>query len=441
MRTTNLLQRFIQASALGLALFIGAGAQAQFGEAAGIAEAMQPDYYRRDIVLFQQGLNLDDSQRDIMDALYSDYEQAFESGLANMRKKIEDMREQLQNTDVDQVLRIVFKPIEDWSNEKRGIGAQFLESVKVVLTPEQMEQWPKFERFLFREKHLPTGTLSGESLNLFNIVRDMKLSGPETERMQPTLDEYDVTLDVALKARHDALTSNQSEMLRSFAEQNSAVSLAILQRQIGKSIAVRDVNDQYTLLLSTVMPDGLQSEFLAKALERAYPRIFRPTPVQSIFKSAKELEGLSADTHAAIIELEGQYLSELKAINEELVTATRKWEPDEQRLRAEAFAKRMAGQQSEEIQDPTRDIFVRRDDISRKYTRLLKALLTEEQFAQLPGGYRWADLPVEEKPAAVEAMPTGDNASQNAARGSASRSRTSEKSGRDGGKPDSKGGG
>ncbi len=411
------IRRFLLASTIGISLLIGAGAQAQFGEAAGIAEAMQPDYLRRDIVLFQQGLNLDDTQRDIVDALYGDYEQAFEDGLAAMRKRIEDMREQLQNTDVDQVLRIVFKPIEDWSNEKRGLGAQFMENVRVVLTPEQQEQWPKFERFLFREKQLPTGHLSGESLNLFNVVRDMKLTAPETEHIQVTLDEYDVNLDTALKARHDALTSNQSEMLRSFAEQNSAVSLAILQRQIDKSIAVRNVNDQYILALADVMPDGRHDEFRMAALERGYPRIYRATPVQSIFKAAKELEGLSSETLASIVALEGQYLAELKTINEELATATRQWEPDEQRLRAEAFAKRMNGQQPEEIQDRTRDLFLRRDDISRNYVRQLKALLTEEQFAQLPGGYRWADMPAEVKPGNAEAMPTGEGqASSPAAR-------------------------
>src|SRR5688572_21882164 len=171
MQTKNPLRTALSVAIVAISLIVNSAAHAQFGEAAGIAEAMQADYLRRDIVLFQQGLTLDDSQRAIVEALYADYEQAFEDGLARMRKRIEDMREELQSQDVDRVLRIVFKPIEDWSVEKRGLGDQFMENVKVILTPEQQEQWPKFERFIYREKNLNKGTLSGESANLFYIVR------------------------------------------------------------------------------------------------------------------------------------------------------------------------------------------------------------------------------------------------------------------------------
>jgi hypothetical protein len=155
------------------------------------------------------------------------------------------------------------------------------------------------------------------------------------------------------------------------------------------------------------------------ALERAYPRIYRATPVQQIFKSAKSLENLDSVTLEAIVALEARYVADLVAINTELAAATRQWEPAEQRLRAEAFAQRMAGMQPEEIQDKTRDLFLRRDDLSRDYTRQLKGILTDEQFAQLPGGYRWADLPSEAKPV-NQAMPTGDGAASTQDRGGAS---------------------
>ena len=399
MHIRNTLRTAFGIAAVALSLTASSVAHAQFGEAAGIAEAMQADYLRRDIVLFQQGLTLDDSQRAIVDALYGDYEQAFEDGLARMRKRIEDMREELQSQDVDRVLRIVFKPIEDWSVEKRGLGQQFMENVKVILTPEQQEQWPKFERFIFREKNLSKGTLSGESLNLFYVVRDMGLNEPEMLVVQPVLDQYDVALDEALHNRQKALVSNQSDMLKSFSEQNSAVSLAILQRQIDMKIAVRDINDQFVDRLAEAMPEARREEFRQKALERAYPRIFRPTPVQLIIKTARELEGLSPSVLESVVSLEAGYLDALKQMNQQLVALERQWQPREERLRAEAFAQRMAGQQPSEIQDETRDPFMRRDELSRDYTRQLKAILTDAQFSQLPGGYRWADLPSEQKPA------------------------------------------
>jgi Spy/CpxP family protein refolding chaperone len=396
------LKRLTLAAAIVLPVLAVSPARAQFGEAAGIAEAMTADYFRRDIVLFQQGLNLDDAQRDIIDALYSDYEQEFEAGLARMRQRIEDMREELQSQDVDRVLRIVFKPIEEWSVEKRGLGNQFLENVKVVLTPEQQEQWPKFERFLFREKHLSKGTLSGESLNLFHVVRDMQLTEPQNVQVQQVMDMYDVELDEALRNRQRALIGDQRDMLKSFSEQNSAVSLAILQRQIDMKVAVRGVNDRYIALVTEAMPQDRQHEFRQKALERAYPRIYRPNPVQNIFKAAKELEGLDPTMLEAVTVLENGYLTELTPMNDRLAETLRGWEPREERLRAEAFAQRMAGQQPGEIVDQTRDGFMTRDELGRSYVRQLRGILTDAQFAQLPGGYRWADMPGETKPQTPE---------------------------------------
>jgi hypothetical protein len=380
------------------AMSLAMPASAQFGEAAGISEAMVQDYYSRDLRYFAEQLALDDAQRSIVESLYVDYEQEFNEGLARMRKRLEEMREQFQANDVDQVLRMVFKPIEEWSVEKRAMGDVFLDNVKVVLTPEQQEMWPKFQRFLYREKHLAKGRLSGESLNLFQIVNDMGLNPLEMQGVQPTVDEYDIALDAALRARQQAMISSQSDMFRSFAEQNPTVSLAILERQVQLSVNVRGVNDRYVESLALVMPEAKSAEFKQKALERAYPRVYRPTPVQAIFTAAKELPGLEPTLLEAIVSLEAAFLSELRTMNAQLAVLVRDWEPREMRLRAEAFARRMTNAQPEPIEDPTREAFQNRDEMSRRYVRQLQALLTAEQFASLPGAYRWVDNTAEGRP-------------------------------------------
>ena len=63
-RSTRLISTrvgFIAVFALIAGLLPASTARAQFGEAAGIGEAMQQDFLSRDIVLFSQGLNLDDT--------------------------------------------------------------------------------------------------------------------------------------------------------------------------------------------------------------------------------------------------------------------------------------------------------------------------------------------------------------------------------------------
>ncbi len=370
---------------------------AQFGEAAGIGEAMQPDYYKRDVVIISQGLNLDESQRIIVNTMYEDYQTAFEAGLNAMKQRFEDMKGDLQAggqaEDKDRIMLLVFAPILDWMAKKDDIGAQFLANIEVVLTDDQKQLYPAIQRRLYRERKLHKGRLSGESLNLIDVVRDLSLDKRVNVQIQPMLDAYDAELDRALHQREDPITGRNNPMLKSLEEQDPAKQHEALRKQIARRIVVRNVNDKYIEQLALALPEDQARQFRAAALERAYPRIYRETPVQRIFRVAAEMEGLDSSVRQAVLTLEGEFLAELAVINQNLLNALRTNEPIEAEEQAADFAMRMAGQQIEPKPDPTRELFAARDEMSRGYVKRLKALITEDQFAMLPGAYRWIDMP------------------------------------------------
>jgi Spy/CpxP family protein refolding chaperone len=370
----------------------GATALAQFGQAAGIAEAMVPDFMTRDVRLFQDGLNLDDTQRVIIEALFYDYQDSFDAGLQQMKQRFEEMRPELQALDERRVMAMVFVPFEEWGQQKAVLREQFLENTRVLLTPEQLELWPAFDRRLFREKEIHKGILAGESTDLLAIVRDLHLDEESMRSVRPTLDAYDIALDLALRARQESITGRQSEMLQHIASDNLDLSMAIFERQLARRVGIRNVNDEYTIKIAEVLPEGTGAKFKAIALDRAYPRVYRETPVERLFRAALELEGLDPAIRASVDQVMQSYLIELSAMNEALVQAVRKQEPIEQRLRAQAFTVRMAGNQPEKIEDPTREDFVRRDDLGKDYVKQLQALLTPEQFGGLPGAGRFVNL-------------------------------------------------
>lgn len=378
----------IAVAALALSV-CGTHATAQFGEAAGIAEAMVPDFMTRDVRLFQDGLDLDDTQRVIIEALFNDYQDSFDDGLAKMKQRFEDMRPELQALDERRVLAMVFVPFDEWGKEKAVLGGQFLENVRVLLTPEQLELWPAFERRLLREKELHKGRLSGENTDLLAIVRDLNLDEESLRSAQPVLEAYDVALDVALRARQDSITGHRSEMLQHMASENVELSMAIFERQLARRIAIRSVNDEYTMKIADALPADFGAKFRAIALDRSYPRVYRETPAERLFKAALELEELDSTTRGAIEQVLQSYQAELAAMNDSLVTALRAFEPTEQRLRAEAFTARMAGNQPTKIEDPTREDFGRREELGKNYARQLQAVLNPDQFAKLPGAARF----------------------------------------------------
>jgi hypothetical protein len=384
-------RKWCGALAFAAALMMGwtGTARAQFGEAAGIAELMNPEYLTRDITLFDKGLGLDETQRVIIEAFFNDYQEAFAAGMEHMKKNYDDMRPQLVGNDIPRVLALVFTPFEAWAKEREVIGDQFIDNVKTILTPEQMERWPTFERRLVREKEMSKGRLSGESTDLINIVRDLHLDEITLHAVQPVLDEYELALDQVLRKRREHTDQSRPEKLQAMATQDSQKGLRAYQEDIVLQIAVRSVNDQYLQSIAKALPEPVSTRFRKIALERSYPRVYRETPVERLFTAALELEGLTSDLKRAITELQTNYLAELSAMNDKLIVGVRAWEPLEAKQRAEAFAARAEGGAPARQEDPTHDDFLKRDELGNRYAKSLQAVLTTEQFNLLPGSFRW----------------------------------------------------
>ena len=127
----------IVGTALAAVVGLTAPAVGQFGEAAGFADSMQPDLFSRDLVVFSEVLELDESQRLIVEALFTDHQEDFQLGLENMRNRFDEMRDDFTGNDVKRIMTLVFLPFQEWRGEKEILRQEFMENVKVVLTEEQ----------------------------------------------------------------------------------------------------------------------------------------------------------------------------------------------------------------------------------------------------------------------------------------------------------------
>ena len=97
-----------------------------------------------------------------------------------------------------QPLRDQMDAFRDFREE---LGEQFLSDLQTVLYPEQQELWPSFERVLRRKNLLPMGRLSGENVDLFQVVDQLSLDESARLRIEMILKDYEMQLDEALKRR------------------------------------------------------------------------------------------------------------------------------------------------------------------------------------------------------------------------------------------------
>ena len=395
------IKRTLRTMALGGALAATAAAPAQFGLSGGIGEAFRPSFTSRDVQLAVQMLQLDDAQKFILETLYDDYDDEFNTGVEGFRQNVTSLRTKIDpnNPDPGQIMRVVFDTINQWRGESRHLADQLMEDLQGLLNDEQLEYWGSFNRKLFRLKYIRNGQLPGEKLDLLNDVRDLELGADVTLLLQPLLDEYELQLDGALRRREDYMQTSQTALIEAIQEENYTIGIEVAARQVTLRKGVRDVNEQYTLTITEALPEEAGQKFLTAIHQRTYPRVYRRTPAMRIFDAALELEDLDSAMLEAIKEIRLAYLSETDVHNTHLVQMIRDFKPREIKYKVEQAAARLGGGKTDRLTDPTRAEFTKRAEMSKRYIDQLKSLLTAEQFASLPGSRRW----IKPDPAAIAA--------------------------------------
>jgi hypothetical protein len=421
---------------------------------------MQPEYTRRDLPLFSDNLQLDTSQRVIIETLLLDYLSSYEAAAAVMQESLEQLRpeptpeeeeerarereerraifeemrdvrntlEQLRSDDAPPVSPTVIQRLEERlealrqrSNERRNrgfdreerearmeaqaalakwlrgerdsLGRKFVTDVQLVLSEEQLETWPSFERLMRRMKTMRLGELSGERTDLFIVLRDAQVDTTAYAELPDLLEGYAYDLDRALVARNQHLDSAQDEMRQAMSDQDMKKAESIVSKESRLRVAVRGVNERYTDVIGSAITDVETAEaFRAEARRRSFPRVFRPTTMMRAFEAAREIEALDEEILASIVALEESYLLNLGSTNESLVRTIRSAEPERSVERIRRMAARFAdgggwggrGRDRGEDEDPIIESYRQRDELDYRYWQQLTGLLMPEQVATLP---------------------------------------------------------
>ena len=357
-----------------------------------LPEIMQPEYFSRDLILFIEGLDLTDEQQAISEMIFADYARGFEDGLNNMEAQVEIVAESVQQLGDDKqaIVTAVLAPIQDWAVQRDVMGRRLVENIRVILDEQQQLAWTAFNRLLEREKHLPNGKLSGEQTNLDHVLRDLTL---EPQPDTPFADAYlrwELSLSESLQQRMAASTQ-QLEMLKQI-EGNQASDEDVRRRRsaLNASVDIRNINDaaieEWTILLGSSGP-----AFRKESLKRGYGRIFRTTPVERLFIAAMKLTEVTEDPtlEQAVQDLFNTYLSEVGAINTQLLETVRTWEPELEYAKIENRIRRLRGESTLRPDDPTRKLYQQRRELGIRYAQLLRDLLGDDKFAKIDGATRF----------------------------------------------------
>jgi len=438
----------------------GGGGRGGMGAFSQLMTRYKADFLRRDIPLFKEQLSFDEGQMVIVETLLNDYDLAFnpaaeasqqkiqEAGMrmfqsfmgGDMREKMRTMRDTIQQ-DVEQmevenggplsdearqkffsqrmtkmgeemaaerkatgadletkaIMEEIVAEINRWSGEKAAFKSIVIGGIEATLGNNQEAKWAKFQRFLRREKSMDNAILSGEATNLFVVMDEAGVSQTSIDGSAKTLDDYELQLDNALVTRDGYIDQSDPKMMRTVLDGDIAAAKAIAERQITLRKAVREVNDQFRTMIVGAMPAEDGAKFNQAALAAAFRRVYRQTRTTEMFTKALELTDLSPEARTAVSALQVAYIGELAGMNDRVVTATRKEEPQQRLEESERMIGMMSGTVSpmsmmgrqfgqNNAADPVGKLMDDRGVMGTRYMDQLKALLTPEQQELMPKG-------------------------------------------------------
>jgi hypothetical protein len=372
--------------ALALPLLLAAPAKAQFGGAAGFADAFRPDFLERDMPLFVEHLRLEDWQRPIVEMLLVDYTNSFEAGIEQVKNQMKDSQAVLSRLDPDKVMEAILEPISRWDADRRVLREEFLLNIKGTLSADQIARWPRFERTLRREKELPKGELHGESVDLYSLFRSQRLPYEIEESVDPLLDQYEVELDAALDARRQRIDSLQDGIKEAMASMDFDAGLAATDSIMQTRVAVRNVHDRWIEVIAEALPSPHAETFRRNALERGYPKAFRPTAIPRLLESARQVPDLTDEQISALDSIEIEFNASLASIENRIVETIRREQPAEARRKVERMIARRNGEAVSREPSPEDKMVAEKNDLVEETRRRILAVLTPEQTGKMPGG-------------------------------------------------------
>jgi len=399
-------------------------ASAQFGGRGGFAQAFQPDIMQRDVTLMTSSLGLEEWQRPVVEALLQDYMSNFNTGVEALKDRMkvasDDAGKLATSNGGDAVLEKIMAPLNSWRTEKTQMLEKFMSDLKSQLGPQQLERWPSFERALRRERLLPDGDLSGESVDLFAVLTRMQLTPAEQEAVKQPLAAYELMLDEALVTRMTSIAVLDRELSDAMASMNYDRGADIQDKVMVVRIGVRSANDAGIELLAAALGDRSE-EFRTRALEAGYPDVFRPHPVMILMQQAYALPSLTPEQTSQIDALMSEFGTACRDANMKIYEAVRVDQPKAPRKRVQAAADRKSGAsgsapntpQGANSTDPVVKARIERETMGAPFRDRLLAILNDEQKAELPGGVKVESAENRKQdPAATPPQPKGRRASK-----------------------------
>lgn len=380
-----------------LAVSIGAvapAAAAQFG--GGGFGGQGSTISSRDLRQYGDILELDDEQREVVQILFEDFMQETQDITAKVRTQMEAAREDMRSGGGDFT---VFRSITEDSNKKReDLQKQFLGDVRVMLSEDQVEHWPRLERAIRRNQSMRRGFMSGERVDLTKVVEQVELDESSLAQVNVALGQYEVDLDRAIVARDEAQTRAIGQAGEVFRSGDRGAIEDLFDKQRKLSVRVRDVNRRYAREIEGRLTEDEKARFSDAFKRASFPQVFRTGQGQRVLDLVLAYEDLGDEQRETIEEIGESFGHDSSKLNDQHIAAI---EDSEMSMSVMDMFRQRGGQQgrrggnrggfgnrgrggdADREQTPQEKVVEKKRDLDTKTVQSIERVLNEGQASTL----------------------------------------------------------
>ena len=320
--------------------------------------------------------------RELVDAEAAELEE-LRSEIEAMRAKFQEMRmERMPEQDqIAEIARQASALRKEWLRNRASLEAQFTESLQVILSEEQLTLWDPFRRQVRRDRALPRGVLSGESLDVNTVVREFDASEAAAEALLA----WEIELDKTLIDRDNTMMEIDLDALVATLENDDKAARDAARSESKVRRDVRDANLEAIDSIAALLGEQ-GDEFRLTAWKKAFPRVYRQTSFERALDAVRKIEGIDPLVLETVDRLEADFLTQLAELHEEARDATLKQELAQFEERFNQMRDRINGERQRSDRDPTEldEIRERLRELEADSRETLEGMLTPEEIAQLP---------------------------------------------------------
>lgn len=392
----NALRRPATAGIIGIAAIVGAaapGAHAQmvFTATQSIGDGQEAPISSASVRRYSQLLSLDETQDELLRSLYDGYAAAAAEAAAEFQDAMLGARQAFEDTgDGSVFMEVMPEAREKRSQTLKRLEAQFFEDVGMLLTAEQAQRRPSLERLRRREVLLPNGTLSGESVDLIEIVDSISLEEQAKGALGDTLTQYEVELDRSLVSRKKVEEETREALdlgrggLREFGPEQMEKMEENAAKVREASLNVKSVNDRFARIIASQLPDADRDTFESTFHRKSFPQVYRTSSVEEALGAAANFGDLTTDQRQAIDSLLAAHERQVAAANRRWAQAIEESEQSEDGAAMAFGGGMMIRMGPNDAEGPVGEARKSRREIDQRTREKLLAALTEDQRERLP---------------------------------------------------------